>query len=103
VKLAAALAALLGPADTAPWRPEPAPAAATPAPGDHLPVNRRFSDLDAYLAYLERRSHLDGAWYRQVRPGVYELQTGRLRLPGEAPRKQTFTREELMRKFGFSR
>ena len=68
-----------------------------------LPINRRFRDLDAYLAYLEKQSHIDGAWYRQVRPGVYELQTGNLRLPDGAPRRRIFTREELEKKFGFAR
>src|SRR5205085_498671 len=45
-------------------------------------IRARFANLDAYLAYLEKRSHMDGAWYRQVRPGIYELQTGNLRLDG---------------------
>jgi hypothetical protein len=68
---------------------------------DRRPIRERFADLDAYLAYLQKRSHLDGAWYREIRPGVYELQTGNLRLPGAT--KRTFTREELERKFGFVR
>lgn len=68
-----------------------------------VPINQRFPNLDAYLAFLEKRSHMDGPWYREIRPGVYELQTGNLRLPdGERP-KRVFTREELLRKFGFSR
>lgn len=69
---------------------------------DRLPISRRFADLDAYLAHLRRRSAIDGAWYREIRPGVYELQTGgNLRLDrGEAP-KRVFTRDELERKFGF--
>ena len=68
-----------------------------------LPINRRFASLDAYLACLQERSHLDGAWYREVRPGLYELQTGNLRLTdGDRPRR-TFTREDLEKKFGFSR
>jgi hypothetical protein len=72
-----------------------------------MAISERFADLDAYLAFLEKRSHLDGAWYRQVEPGVYELQGGNLRRPrvgseGEAARRR-FTREELARKFGFAR
>ena len=67
------------------------------------PIRERFPDLDAYLAYLQKRSHLDGAWYREIRPGVYELQTGNLRLPDRDAKKPTFTREQLERKFGFLR
>ena len=71
------------------------------APG--APISERFPNLDAYLAYLEKRSHVDGPWYRQVRPGVYELQTGNLRRLDGAREKRTYTREELERKFGFRR
>ena len=71
--------------------------------GNRLPINRRFRDLDAYLAHLEKQSHIDGAWYRQVRPGVYELQTGNLRLTDGVQRRRIFTREELEKKFGFAR
>jgi hypothetical protein len=69
---------------------------------DRPEISRRFADLDAYLAHLRRRSAIDGAWYREIRPGVYELQTGgNLRLDsGEKPRR-VFTRDELERKFGF--
>lgn len=68
-----------------------------------LPISRRFKTLDAYLAYLEQyEAPIDKPWYKQVRPGVYELQTGNLRVLGaEGEEKRTFTREELERKFGF--
>jgi len=81
------------------------PAIAPPAPEGEpgMAINQRFIDLDAYLGYLEKRSHMDGPWYREVRPGVYELQTGNLRLPDGGGRKRIFTREELEKKFGFSR
>ena len=47
---------------------------------------------------------VDGPWYKQVSPGVYELQTGNFRpLDGDSGRKRRFTREELMQKFGFTR
>ena len=69
---------------------------------DRLSINSRFADLDAYLAHLRRRSAIDGAWYREIRPGVYELQTGgNLRLDGGEKTKRVFTRDELARKFGF--
>jgi hypothetical protein len=99
VKLAAAwfaAAAALGPALAAPLGP----------PDDKrggAPISERFPSLDAYLAYLEKRSHMDGPWYREVRPGVYELQTGNLRLPDGEIQRRTFTREELEKKFGFAR
>ena len=73
-------------------------------------VNQRFRTLDEYLAYLERaQAPIDGAWYRQIRPGVYELQRGnarRLVIEGEAPPppdKLIFTRQELLEKYGFTK
>lgn len=65
------------------------------------PLNRRFRSLDEYLAFLERQSHMDGKWYKEIRPGVYELQTGNLHLDNDT-QQRIFTREELERKFGFS-
>ena len=84
-----------------------APPAADPPGGPAVsdaqqPINQRFRNLDAYLAYLEKGSHMDKAWYRQIRPGVYELQTGNLRRLDEVQRQRVFTREELERKFGFA-
>ncbi len=66
-------------------------------------INRRFKTLDAYLAYLEQyEAPIDKPWYKQVRPNVFELQTGNLRVLGSGEEeKRTFTREELERKFGF--
>ena len=81
--------------------------AATPLPPgaavthDRRPIRERFRDLDAYLAHLQKRSHLDGPWYREIRPGLYEYVTS-LRLEEPAAPK-TYTREELMRKYGFTR
>ena len=68
-----------------------------------LPVNQRFHNLDEYLGWLRlTQAPVDGAWYKQIRPGVYELQTGNRRILGsDGEAKQTFTREELERKFGF--
>lgn len=63
----------------------------------------RFPDLDAYLAYLETRSHLGGAWYREVAPGRFQLQTPGLRRGQGAPQAQVFSRKELEQKFGFSK
>jgi hypothetical protein len=72
------------------------------------PINQRFRTLDEYLAHLEARSApIDKPWYREIRPGVYELQTGNLRIlptgeEGGDAAKRIFTREELERKFGFT-
>lgn len=101
-------AAALTPAAAAPPKetaPAVAPAGhgASQGKGGGMAANERFPNLDAYLAYLEKRSHMDGPWYREVRPGVYELQTGNLKLPDGGGPKRTFTREELEKKFGFSR
>ena len=82
-------------------KPLPEPTAENEVSNSQAPINQRFRSLDEYLANLERNERpVDGPWYKQVRPGVYELQTGNLRLDGPAP-KRTFTREELERKFGF--
>ena len=85
------------------------PAQAANQPGktvtnEQVPINQRFRSLDEYLSYLEQyEAPIDRPWYKEIRPGVYELQTGNLRtLEGSEP-KHTFTREELMRKFGFSK
>ena len=65
------------------------------------PLNQRFRSLDDYLAFLELESHHDGKWYKEIRPGVYELQTGNLHLDNDR-QKRIFTRDELAKKFGFS-
>jgi hypothetical protein len=104
-----ALAAVaLAPAAAAPFRPTPAAQPPAPPEGQsvtdsRLPLSGRFADLDAYLAYLRQRSHVDGAWYREIRPGIFELQTGNLRLPGGDKPRPTFTREQLEKKFGFAK
>ena len=60
---------------------------------------KSFRSLDEYLAHLERfAAPIDQPWWREIRPGVYEHVK---RLPG-APR-EVATREELMKRFGFSR
>lgn len=65
----------------------------------------RFPTLDAYLAWLEQRAKLGGSWYREVRPGIFELQDGHLRPEGGDTRpddsRRTFTRRELAERFGF--
>lgn len=64
-------------------------------------VSERFRTLDEYLAFLESRSVIDGHWYKEVRPGVYHLETGNYRGPG--PDQKVFTRAELLKKYGFER
>jgi hypothetical protein len=58
-----------------------------------------FCSLDDYLAHLERQGAIDLPWWRQVRPGIYE----RVVRMAPAPERETATREELMRRFGFRR
>jgi hypothetical protein len=61
---------------------------------------RSFATLDEYLEHLRRYAGpVDQPWYREIRPGVYELVT----TMRPAPPSKTFTREELMREFGFTR
>jgi len=61
---------------------------------------RSFATLDEYLEHLRQvAGPVDQPWYRKVRPGVYELVTSQR--PAAPP--QTYSREELMRKFGFTR
>jgi hypothetical protein len=70
-----------------------------PVPGLPFAQGRAFASLDDYLAFLRERGRYDVPWYREVRPGVYELVARRG--PGAEP--ETYTREELARKFGFAR
>lgn len=78
----------------------------TDATGRTLPhaAEREFRTLDAYLAHLrDHAAPMDRPWYREVKPGLYRLETGNLRrLDGESE-PQLFTRDELERRFGFRR
>lgn len=67
---------------------------------ERQPPNQQFRNLDALLAHLELQGHLDGKWYKEIRPGIYELQTGNLHLDNDL-QQRIFTREELEWKFGF--
>lgn len=74
----------------------------------NLPINKRFATLDDYLAWLRQtQAPVDGPWYEEIRPGVYQLRTGNLRVLGpegdETPPGQTFSRAQLMKQFGFSK
>ena len=69
------------------------------APRADLPFSqgRSFASLDEYLAFLETRGAYDVPWYREIRPGVYELVSRRG--PGAEPK--IYTRYELAQRFGF--
>ena len=72
----------------------------------NLPISARFRTLDDYLEYLERtQGPVDGPWYKMIGSDMYELQTGNLKLDGPdgADQKRVFTRQELEKKFGFSK
>jgi hypothetical protein len=60
---------------------------------------RSFRTLDEYLAHLERHAApIDQPWWREIRPGVYEHVK---RMPGAS--REVATREELMKRFGFTK
>ncbi len=58
---------------------------------------RSFASLDDYLEFRAQRGTYDVPWYKQIRPGVYELISRRG--PGAEP--LIYSREDLARKFGF--
>ena len=68
-----------------------------------IPVNQRFRTLDDYLAFRKSRGAADGSWYREIRPGIYQLETGNYRPADGGGQKRIFTRAELAEKFGFDR
>lgn len=61
---------------------------------------RVFHSLDEYLAFRRQAGAYDVPWYRKVGPNEYEV-VGQRR-PGAAKPKRV-TRDELMRRFGFTR
>jgi hypothetical protein len=66
-----------------------------------LANGRTFATLDAYLAYLEKyAAPIDRSWYREIRPDIYQLETGNLR---DTSSPRIFTRAQLESKFGFER
>lgn len=70
------------------------------------PISKRFDSLDEYLAHLElTQGPVDGPWYKKVGADMYELQTGNLKLDRAdgVEEKRLFTRQELEKKFGFSK
>ena len=77
-----------------------------PGPPGGVPVNQRFASLDDYLAWLrDTQRPVDGPWYEEVRPGVYALRSGNLRVL-EADGEQgarSFTRAQLLKQFGFAK
>ncbi len=58
-----------------------------------------FATLDDYLAHLRRRGATGVPWYREVSPGIFELVARR----GRGAPAERATRDELMRRFGFTR
>jgi hypothetical protein len=69
-------------------------------------MGRRFDTLDEYILHLQQRARPIGLpWYKQIRPDVYELQIGNIRKLEEVDTAQerVSTRDELERKFGFSK
>ena len=80
IAVLAVLAGAFTPACASPFRPEGEPSDKAPSAGKqpgalvkdaHVPLNERFRTLDEYLAFLEKRSAIDDAWYREIEPGLY--------------------------------
>ena len=89
-------------AEASPYRPLPGERAVSsdrPAPRAGLPFarGREFASLDEYLAFRKEGGAIDLPWYKEVAPGIYELQTN---VRPAAPARR-ITRTELARKFGF--
>lgn len=64
-----------------------------------LPFSRgaTFRCLDDYLAHLERNGAIDLPYWREVSPGLYEHVTTMT-----GAQRETATRDDLMRRFGFT-
>ena len=60
---------------------------------------RTFRSLDDNLAHLEANAAIDLPYWREIRPGVYQWV---VRMP-ESEEAEIATREELMRRYGFTR
>ncbi len=59
---------------------------------------RSFVSLDEYLAHLQANGAIDLPWWKEIRPGVYQHVK---RMTGSD--QEVATRDELKKKFGFSR
>jgi len=70
-------------------------------PVTNLPFanGRTFGTLDEYLAYRRELGAMDKPFYREIKPGLYELETGR---GPKAKPPQRYTRGELLELFGFA-
>lgn len=72
-----------------------------PVSDQKIPLNQRFASLDEYLAYLKKRGAVDMAWWREVRPGIYERVSSFRPAEGRTPERAT--RAQLMERYGFTR
>ena len=72
------------------------PAVITPA----VPLKQRYRSFDHYLAHLRKGAAIDKPWYREVRPGIYRLETSNRGDPQSGER--LITRAELMLELGFT-
>ena len=69
------------------------------APEQKTAPAARFATLDDYLAHLAKGGTMDRPYYHLLPDGRYQLIAGR----GSNRNPQFFTRDELLRKFGFER
>ena len=61
---------------------------------------RSFSTLDRYLSHLQKMGMQDRPFYEKVGPNRYKLNVGR---GGRNQPAKYFSRDELMRQYGFSK
>lgn len=79
-----------------------ADAAGTPRRELPYAHGRSFATLDEYLAHLERYAGPVGQpWYRKIGSDLYQRVTTVRTLDGRN-QPETFTREQLMREYGFT-
>ncbi len=62
--------------------------------------NKAFRSLDEYLAHLKKLGAQDRPFYESVGPNEFKLNSGR---GGHLRPPQYFTRQQLLKKFGFAR
>jgi len=62
---------------------------------------RTFATLDAYLAHLKSNGAIGLPWFREIRPGVYVRATTFVPTEDATNAHQLYTREDLLKRFGF--
>jgi hypothetical protein len=95
----AAISACVGTADTILAEIAGGAKAMTTSNSKSGDASSRFATLDDYLAHLAKGGAMDRPYYHRLPDGRYQLIAGR----GSNRNPQFFTRDELLRKFGFAK